>query len=160
MNLREYANKSGTVPEEKPKGFDGMGKLMQEQQQAEINRAKVTERLKAFDRARVNAGDLKTKILKGCKGAKNPFFIILDAAECIGLLTDDPKVYAEQIKKFIIEEYAQKQKNVQAMEVEAEILTSELDRLQQNKDGTNPNVAKLIEAKKERLKEILILQEK
>ena len=160
MNLREYANQSGTAPEEKPKCFDGMGKLMQEQQQAEINRAKVAERLKAFDRARVNAGDLKTKILKGCKGAKNPFFIILDAAECIGLLTDDPKAYAEQIKKFIIEEYAQKQKNVQAMEVEAEILTAELDRLQQNANGTNPNVAKLIESKKERLEEILILQEK
>lgn len=160
MNLREYANQSGTVPEEKPKGFDGMGKLMQEQQQAKYDRDRVTERLKAFDRARVNAGDLKTKILKGCKGAKNPFFVILDAAECIGLLTDDPKVYAEQIKKFIIEEYAQKQKNVQAMEVETAVLREELERLMKNPDTKNPNVAKLIESKKERLNEIISLQEK
>ena len=160
MNLREYANQIGTAPEEKPKGFDGMGKLMQEQQQAKNDRERVAERLKAFDRARVNAGDLKTKILKGCKGAKNPFFIILDAAECIGLLTDDPKVYAEQIKKFIIEEYAQKQKNVQAMEVETAVLREELERLMKNPDTKNPNVEKLIESKKERLNEIISLQEK
>lgn len=160
MNLREYVNQSGTAPEEKANGFDGMGRLMQEQQQAKYDRDRVAERLKAFDRARVNASDLKTKILKGCKGAKNPFFIILDAAECIGLLTDDPKVYAEQIKKFIIEEYAQKQKNVQAMEVETAVLREELERLMKNPDTKNPNVTKLIESKKERLNEIISLQEK
>jgi hypothetical protein len=159
MNLREYANLSESAQEEQTITFNGKGKLMQEQAQAEIDRAKVKEILFAFDRARVNASDLTTKILKGCKGAKNPFFLLLDAAECIGLLTDN-KTYSEQIKSLIIEEYAQKQSNVQAMELEAFYLNAEIDRITVPADGTNKNLEKLIEAKRKRLDEIISLKDK
>lgn len=158
MNLREYAAQSKAENQEEcsdtSKGFEGMGYLMQEQAREKADRERAREICFQYNRARVNAENIVSEILKGSKRAENPFVLLQMAAECISLLTDDNNFFAKQIESAIIEEYAQKQNNSDAMQFESVVLTEQLERLSRADHQQKPNVIELINAKKQRLAEI------
>lgn len=160
MNLREYAAQTAEDrTEEQPNRFDGMGSLMQEQERSKADKKRAEEIVKSYNRARVNAESIVSEILKGCKGAKNPFFLLYRSAECIGLLTDDNGFLAKQVKDAIIEEYSQRQSNASAMEFEAECLSRELETIAGANHEQTPNLSELIAKKKKRLEEVISLKD-
>lgn len=157
MNLRQYAAKE---PQEAQKTDETYTPLHREQEAQRAENARALEVYKEYAENRAKSGQLVTGILKGLDAGESPYILLIQAAECIGLLTGETTVFANSVKDKITKIYGQGLTDPKALEIELADVRQRLAMLTRPELESNSRLTTAIAAHQEREREILSLQAK
>lgn len=160
MNLRQYAAQAAQQPQEPQKTEKTYTPLHREQEAQRAENARSLEICKEYNANRAKSGQLTADILKGLNAGENPYILLMKAAECIGLLTGETRVFSQSVKDRITEIYGQGLTDSRALEIELADVRQRLAMLTRPELEQTANIKNAVRAHKEREQQILSLQEK
>lgn len=155
MTLRQYAAKLAQGQQKAEKTYTPLHKK-REAQRAENARSLAICR--EYDANRAKSGQLTAEILKGLNAGESPYILLMKAAECIGLLTGETRVFSQSVKDKITEIYGQGLTDSRALEIELADVRRRLATLTRPDLEQTANIKNAIRAHKEREQQILSLQ--
>ena len=126
MNLRQYAAQAAQQPQEPQKAEKTYTPLHREQEAQRAENARSLEICKEYNATRAKSGQLTADILKGLNAGENPYILLMKAAECIGLLTGETRVFSQSVKDRITEIYGQGLTDSRALEIELAKIPGEI----------------------------------
>ena len=100
MTLRQYAAKLAQGQQKAEKTYTPLHKK-REAQRAENARSLAI--CQEYNANRAKSGQLTAEILKGLNAGESPYILLMKAAECIGLLTGETRVFPQSVKDKITE---------------------------------------------------------
>ena len=155
MTLRQYAAKLAQGQQKAEKTYTPLHKK-REAQRAENARSLAI--CQEYNANRAKSGQLKAEILKGLNAGESPYTLLMKAAECIGLLTGETRVFSQSVKDKITEIYGQGLTDSRALEIELADVRRRLATLTRPDLEQTANIKNAIRAHKEREQQILSLQ--
>ena len=157
MTLRQYAAKLAQGQQKAEKTYTPLHKK-REAQRAENARSLAI--CQEYNANRAKSGQLTAEILKGLNAGESPYILLMKAAECIGLLTGETRVFPQSVKDKITEIYGQGLTDSRALEIELADVRQRLAMLTRPELEQTANIKNAVRAHKEREQQILSLQEK
>ena len=157
MTLRQYAAKLAQGQQKAEKTYTPLHKK-REAQRAENARSLAI--CQEYNANRAKSGQLTAEILKGLNAGESPYILLIKAAECIGLLTGETRVFSQSVKDKITEIYGQGLTDSRALEIELADVRQRLAMLTRPELEQTANIKNAVRAHKEREQQILSLQEK
>ena len=157
MTLRQYAAKLAQGQQKAEKTYTPLHKK-REAQRAENARSLAI--CQEYNANRAKSGQLTAEILKGLNAGESPYILLMKAAECIGLLTGETRVFSQSVKDKITEIYGQGLTDSRALEIELADVRQRLAMLTRPELEQTANIKNAVRAHKEREQQILSLQEK
>ena len=155
MTLRQYAAKLAQGQQKAEKTYTPLHKK-REAQRAENARSLAI--CQEYNANRAKSGQLTAEILKGLNAGESPYILLMKAAECIGLLTGETRVFPQSVKDKITEIYGQGLTDSRALEIELADVRQRLAMLTRPDLEQTANIKNAVKAHKEREQQILSLQ--
>lgn len=157
MTLRQYAANLVQGQQKAEKTYTPLHKK-REAQRAENARSLAI--CQEYNANRAKSGQLTAEILKGLNAGESPYILLIKAAECIGLLTGETRVFPQSVKDKITEIYGQGLTDSRALEIELADIRRRLATLTRPDLEQTANIKNAVKAHKEREQQILSLQGK
>ena len=158
MNLRQYAAQAAQQPQEPQKTEKTYTPLHKKREAQRAENARSLAICREYDANRAKSGQLTAEILKGLNAGESPYILLMKAAECIGLLTGETRVFPQSVKDKITEIYGQGLTDSRALEIELADVRRRLATLTRPDLEQTANIKNAIRAHKEREQQILSLQ--
>ena len=158
MNLRQYAAQAAQQPQEPQKAEKTYTPLHKKREAQRAENARSLAICQEYNANRAKSGQLTAEILKGLNAGESPYILLIKAAECIGLLTGETRVFPQSVKDKITEIYGQGLTDSRALEIELADVRRRLATLTRPDLEQTANIKNAIKAHKEREQQILSLQ--
>ena len=155
MTLRQYAAKLVQEQQKAEKTYTPLHKKREAQR---TEKARSLAICQEYNANRAKSGQLTAEILKGLNAGESPYILLIKAAECIGLLTGETRVFPQSVKDKITEIYGQGLTDSRALEIELADVRRRLATLTRPDLEQTANIKNAVKAHKEREQQILSLQ--
>ena len=155
MTLRQYAAKLAQGQQKAEKTYTPLHKKREAQRTENARSLAICQE---YNANRAKSGQLTAEILKGLNAGESPYILLMKAAECIGLLTGETRVFSQSVKDKITEIYGQGLTDSRALEIELADVRQRLAMLTRPELEQTANIKNAVRAHKEREQQILSLQ--
>lgn len=159
MNLREFARNQQSEPQEIRPAAPALP-LQRQQEHEKAVTASAADAYRQYQENIRRAGGLRTDIIRGLEAGENPYKLLYLAAECIGSMTGETKVFADAVKGRITEIYGDALQVPQAAALELDDVRARLAMLRRPELKHTRNIDAAIRAHEQREKELMTLQAK
>lgn len=129
--------------------------LQRQQKKEQATEARAAAAYREYQENIKRAGSLRTAILKGLDAGENPYRLLYMAAECIGRMTGETRVYAETVKGRITEIYGDALHEPQAAALELDDVRARLAMLRRPELERTSNLTAAIRAHEQRERELM-----
>lgn len=167
MNLRELARQQQSEqqgpqePRHEPQQIGAAAAALPLRQQQERERAAAAAAAAVYKEYQENikrGESLRTGIIKGLEAGENPYKLLYMAAECIGCMMGETKVFAATVKDLIKEVYGDALQEPRATVLELEEVRARLAMLRRPDLKRTRNINAAIMAYERRERELMTLQ--
>lgn len=159
MNLREYAEKKEREQITPGNAEQIYTPLHKEQEERRAIYARSLEICQEYNQNRGISSKVTAAILKGISTGENPYILLIQAADCIGLLTGETKAFSNIVKDRITEIHGNGLEEPKALEIELLDVRRRLAMLTRPELEQTANIKNAIRAHQEREKQIISILE-